>query len=521
MGQVSFGTSVASATSGGAVGIPTSICMNLRMNKNGQNVSLQWKDPNDTVIDGQTLCTWGETVIVRKQGSYPENENDGTIIPTEAVRNKYNLTALTDVLPDVENEYFYRAFPISVNGAVCLDGSNKFGSAVIYEFIIKPSNSYPYGKIEYCGKNANFKPGFMDFAKGVFDYGDWKDTFIMDAFKPVMLKQNGTVDYYLNPYNVKQKLDGTASDATNTAYAGNVMVQIGQIWIKEVKENGLYYIYIANQQVDESYDCLSHINKNNELVPYYYYAKYNGSIISNIVRSISGLAPSGNLSGVTQRQYCKANGTGHDCRENSFLRLMYYLHLLIGHSTNVQDVFGTGRYTGGSDQTYNHLISGLNDDKGMFHGDNANGTVTTFFMDNLWGNVWDLTVGLIQNAGKLLYKMTPGTYDGSTATDYNTDGTGYLDSGVNVGTATISQAFIKDMTLVPKLGLVPSSFTGGSATTYFCDGFWTTNVIGFARTGGCSGSSGAFLGGLFSLNVYYVASDSFWHYGVSLSYKPS
>jgi hypothetical protein len=77
------------------------------------------------------------------------------------------------------------------------------------------------------------------------------------------------------------------------------------------------------------------------------------------------------------------------------------------------------------------------------------------------------------------------------------------------------------MTLVPKLGLIPSGFTGGSATTYFCDGFWTTNVVGFARTGGCSYSGESFLGGLVSLNVFYVASTSNWGCGVSLSYKPS
>ena len=501
------------------VGLPPSICTNLRITKNGLVVSLKWNDPNDTVIDGLVACSWGKTVIVRKAGSYPESIEDGTIIATNTERNKYSTSELTDNLPDSANDYYYRAFPISANGAICLDNANKFGSAIIYEFIINPSNGNPFGKIEYCGRNANYKPAKMDFANGVFDYGDWKNSFIMDAFKPVMLKQTGEVAYYLNPYNMKQKLDGTASDATNKNFAGNVMIQVAQIWIKEVNENGLTHIYIANQQVDEDYDCLSHINKSNRLVPYYYYAKYNGSTVNGVQRSISGLAPSTNASGVTQRTYCQANGNGHDAREASFLRLMYYLHMLIGRTTNVQETFGTGRYTGGSNNNYAQLTSGLNDDKGMFHGDNNNGTVTTFFIDNFWGNVWELTVGCIQKNGKLLYKMTPNTYDGSTANDYNTDGTGYLDSGVNVGTGTISQTYIKNMQCVPKIGLVPCEFTGASATTYYCDGFWTTNVVGYLRSGGGSNSGDGLLYGLFAFAVDSVASSSGWLSGASLSYK--
>lgn len=502
-----------------AVGIPPSVCMNLRYNKMGQSVKLQWCDPNDTIINGQVLCSWAGTVIVRKQDSYPENIDDGVIIATNQVRNHYDINELEDTLPDDENAYYYRAFPVSVNGAVCHDNANKFGSAIVYEFKINPSNSNPYGRVEYCGANANFAPAYMDYTKGEFNYGDWKNTFIMNAFKPVMLKTNGTVDYELNPYNVQQKLDGTPSDATNTSYDGNVMIQVAQIWIKEVNENGIIHVYIANQQVDENYDCYTHVDVNNNLQPYYYYAKYNGCNISSKIRSISGQNPCYKVAGTTQRQYCKNNGARYDCREYSFLRLMWYLHILVGHSTNAQDVFGTGRYTGGSSESSrNQLVSGLNDDKGMFYGDNNNNTVTTFYIDNFWGNIWELTVGCINKNGRLWYKMTPNTYDGSSATDYNDNGTNYIDSGITCGTSA-SSAYIKDMTLIPKIGLVPSGYTGASATTYYCDGFWTANVVGFLRSGGGSLSTSGLLSGLFAFGVDSVASNSTWRFGVSLSYK--
>ena len=142
-------------TSSGAEGIPTSICTNLRKAQSGTTVSLRWRDPNDTIIDGQVICTWAYTTIVRKQGSFPDSIEDGTVIVVNTTRNAYNLVALEDTLPDEENEYYYRAFPVSVNGVVCLDPQNKFGQ-VIYEFMINPNDSDPATCVKYLGTNENY-----------------------------------------------------------------------------------------------------------------------------------------------------------------------------------------------------------------------------------------------------------------------------------------------------------------------------------------------------------------------------
>lgn len=87
-------------------GVPPSNCANLRIEKNGTSVQLKWKDPSDTVIENQTVCTWAKTLIVRKAGDYPANPSEGEIIATNTIRNQYNLTALADTLPDETNEYF-------------------------------------------------------------------------------------------------------------------------------------------------------------------------------------------------------------------------------------------------------------------------------------------------------------------------------------------------------------------------------------------------------------------------------
>ena len=115
--------------------------------------------------------------------------------------------------------------------------------------------------------------------------------------------------------------------------------------------------------------------------------------------------------------------------------------------------------------------------------------------------------------------MCEGTLDGSSVENYNTDGTGYIDSGVTAS-GTVSECYIKRMVLVPGIGLVPTADGGGSSSTYFCDGWWSNStVIGFARFG--SSPANGFLLGAFAFIVSVAVSYSSWYCGVSLSYKPS
>ena len=497
------------------VGIPPSNCTALRKKVNGSTVALKWRDPDDTVIDGQTLCTWARTVIVRKQGSFPNDIEDGTIICENTTRNAYNITELTDTPGG--DDFYYRAFPVSVNGAVNLDPHNKFG-AVVYEFIINPNDSNPATSVSYAGENAEFKPAFMDYTKGEFNYGSWKDAFFIGLFRPCMLNIDGTVKHYLNPNDFSVQADGvTPSDVANTAQAANAMVEVGQIWIKEENIGGRIHISIANEKISNDYDCYTHLRKDGTYNEYYYRAIYDGSNISNKIRSLSGQAICKNVAGNTQISYAQANGTGWNVDEWNFRRLINYLLVLMGKSLDTQTVFGTGRYSGGSQNNNNQIKTGTMDSRGMFYGDNANGGVKVFYMENWWGNIWKITNGIIQKAGKMLYKMCEGTHDGSSTVNYNSDGTGYIDSGVT-NTGTITQQHLRNMTLVPHLGLVPTNTAGGSTSTYYCDSWWSnSSVVGFARFG--SYPLNGLSVGAFAFDVYNAVSNSDWSYGVALSYK--
>lgn len=504
-------------------GLPPSICTNLSEVRSGNTTSLKWQDPTDTVVDGQKLCTWSHTVIVRKLGSYPKHETDGTVIKVNTIRNAYQVAPLVDTIEEdeiSEDKYYYRAFPISVNGVVNLDPLNKFGIEM-YEFIIDPSDSNPATCVTYTGTNLNYTPAKMNYSSGIFEYGSWEDAFFMSLFKPCMLKYDGTVDYYLNPNDYSLKENGGSSDIANVDYAGNAMVEIGQIWISEYEVDGKFHVRIANGKIDDSFDCYTHLKADGTCRKNIYRALYDCGLVNNVVRSISGLSVCNNQSGNNQINYSKANGTGWNIEEYNLRRLINYLLILIGKSLNTQAVFGNGVISGyvSTSQT-GQVVAGTLDDKGMFYGANNNITaVKVFHIENWWGNIWKLTNGLFALYGKMVYKMTgDSTLDGSSVAEYNTTGNGYIDSGVVL--EGNSGGCIKTMELIPGIGLVPAVING-STSTYYCDGTYFNKSASpfFARFGGSS-ADGAICGA-FDCSVNSYLSNSSWYYGVSLSYKAS
>lgn len=514
------------AEQSGGKGMPTDICrrLNIEYDTENRKVKLRWKDPSDTVNSyAQVMASWAGTIITCKENDYPADYDDGTQIVTNTVRNKYLNKEFEYIVPEGIEDITtlkFRAFPYSVNGVYNKDNRNCFDKAIVYEMLLCKSgaNSNPKAIVTYPEGSVNeyFTPAYMDFSSGVFNYGSWKDAFFMDLFRPCMLKSDGTVDYYLCPDDLSLREDGiTVSDISNTNYDGNAMVEIGQIWIKCKNENGKKHVWISNKKVDEDYKCWTHYNKNGKLLKYIYRSIYDGALVNNKVRSIAGLQPCKNLSGETQMAYAKANGEGWNIDKASIWMLINWLLLLIGRSTDTQSVFGTGRHTGGSQQNNNQLNSGDGNQKGMFYGDNANGIVKVFHIENWWGNIWKIINGIILKDSKLHVKMTPNTQDGTTAIDYNTTAEGYIDTGITL--SGTSGGYIREMALVEDMIMLPK-VVSGSSTTYFPDGCWWNNgIVGFARFG-CSSGDGL-LGGAFPLDVNGVLSHSTWSFGVSLSYK--
>jgi hypothetical protein len=107
-------------------------------------------------------------------------------------------------------------------------------------------------------------------------------------------------------------------------------------------------------------------------------------------------------------------------------------------------------------------------------------------------------------------KLTEGTVDGSTATSYNSDGTGYILPGLSV--SGTSGGFISSATLT-QYGFLPT-VVSGSSSTYFCDSCWYA-AGGYALVGGAyyNGLSD----GAFALNANNALSNANANIGASIS----
>lgn len=88
----------------------------------GKNVHLKWEGPLDIFdADGNSIVRLDRIIIVRKYGSAPENEMDGTIAYISYKKDQFNSYGsgyYIDTVPDADDDadWYYRAFAVAENG---------------------------------------------------------------------------------------------------------------------------------------------------------------------------------------------------------------------------------------------------------------------------------------------------------------------------------------------------------------------------------------------------------------------
>ena len=462
----------------------------------------------DEYLSGSTAYTQRADLFLEQQGTAT---NGATVsFPKAFADTNYALT-----IPYTAGTKTTTGFTAAADGDWLAEGggsslaSSSKNPLEVYEFIIDQSVSSPTGAVSYVGANAGFTPAKMNFTSGTFDWGSWKDTFLYNAFRPCMLKYDGSVDYYLDPNDYTKKLNGSASDVADTSYGGNAMVEFKQIWIKEKIENGKFRISIANSQVDEDYDCFTHMRNDGTLNQCAYISCYTAQSSSSVLRSVSGGSYASQVVR-TQITQAQSNGSGWNIQEYSQIRLINYLLILLGRSLNTQSVFGTGNVGSGYG---GKELNGYLNTSGLFYGSSDGTTpVKVFGIENYWGLAWTWCNGLVALNGKQSYKMCEGTVDGSSVSSYDVSGIGYINSNI-VPSGTYS---IKAMTLIPHIGLVPTTLDG-TASTYYCD-----NCFINTEYASCAASWGGHIweglgGGAFAVCMNVNDQSSQW--GTRISYK--
>jgi len=398
---------------------------------------------------------------------------------------------------------------------------------VVYGFHVDGSESNPAAMVTYLKDAVGMTPAKMNYTEDYFDYGSWKDAFFMP--RPCMLKYDGTVDYYLDPDDYTKKADGTASAVADTTYGGNAMMEWGQngkkIWIKVIPDSNPKSgtVFIADHQVDSTFHAWSFINNQGILVDHFYTPIYNGAKVDSKLRSISGLDYTyltTAMNASAEVTAAKANNPGSEVLWNTEvyadIMLINFLLILMGKNMDTAAVFGEGRRSQASSAS-NILSTGTMNTKGMFWGSNTTTYgVKVFGMENWWGNQWRRYAGHINASGTEKVKLTYTTKDGSSASSYNTDGTGYLTTGVSGHTGT-NGGYINEMRFSP-YGMAPVA-ASGSSSTYFCDGLWfNDSQTDYASRGGVC-DYGAHVGAFYCY-LNYTASGTTWAIGAAVSCKP-
>lgn len=476
-------------------------------------ITLTW--PDDTKVENpethaaQTISTVRGVKVVMKAGSDPiENENDGTLLFESTAKSQYSTKPYAVENLTNDQAYTFAAFPYSDQGAVNRNPLNQKTivpkSYILLGFKIDKNDSNPATRVHYTEGAEGLTPAHVNLSTGAFDYGSFANFWFVTENKPYMVKSDGTADYELDPNDYTKKLDGTASDVSNLSYDGNAMAKIPLVYLKQWEDSNYEYCNICNIQLNEDYKAYAHMRSDGTIMDYIWLSCFESAMNSSKARSIKGLTPMVSQTGTNEITYSRANGSLWYARSWSQRNLINMLLILMSRSDNFQASFGYGYYTGGSSSSPNYLATGYGSAKGQFYGTNATrDVVKVFHIENWWGNIWERIAGLMYVSGTIRTKMYP---------TYNTDGSGYTNTGVSMSGTNGGYVSTTKMTENGRLPVVCS----GSDSTYTCDGGWyNASQVDYAFVGGAC-FNGLLVGGS-AVHLGSLVSHTSWDVGAALS----
>lgn len=468
----------------GVIGLSPDSMREISMRPINGGVKFMFKEPNDTVIDGHTVCNVYGVRVIMKEGAPPRDENDGTLILENEELGKYinefyEVNGLTN-----GTTYYFGFFPYSDHNIFNRDPINiKVATPRAYElygFKIDKNDPNPTTRITYLGDTADMTPAHMDFDAGQFDYGSWypNDIFFLKNNKPFMVNSDGTPAYELDENDYTKKKNGTDSDVANTAFDGNAMAKMETVWLYQYQDEQYEYCYVCDIKLDDNYHAYAHERADGTIQDYIWLAMFEGSLVDNKLRSLKNQPVMTEKKASQEITYATANGDLWYTRTWSQRNLINVLLYLMFRSDDLQTALGKGYHTGATLYTERLPIGGASD-KGRFYGSTADRDyVKCFHIENWWGNIWERIAGIINVRGDIRVKMTPPYHQ--TMENYNAGeyiSTGLVPDGGNSG--FISKT---NMNQYGRIGYCSL----GSETTYTCDAFFFSFTdFCYGLVGGC------------------------------------
>lgn len=476
----------------GGSGFPPANCTDISMTQGNSRLTIKWTDPNDTVVDGVTIVAWAGTKLVRKIGSFPTSEVDGTLVVNSTTRNAYRSTGFTDTGLTNGVTYYYKLFPYSDKGQVTNSPDNQItGVPQAYKTFgvsINLGNSNPESAVTYTDDAISMTPGSSA----------WDSQNIFKDIKPCVLK-NGVVQYYLNPLNFAQKADGTSADITSGT-AGDVMIEIPKTGFQISTVGTTLTIKVTDDPNKSGFKYYAHTRSTEGDRQKLYIGAYLGYTSGSALRSLSGKSPTPNKTIGAFRTEAKANGSAYDLVSFYPLTLLQCLFLVRFKNLNSQAALGRGYVDGNSAS----IATGNTNAKGMNYGETTGKQQMKFLgIEDFWGNMYWWIDGLWSDANRNMC---------TAFQNFNDTGANYTSRGQGA-TANIGNYMSKPQG-TNETGFIAKEVSG-SATTYFSDGA-NLDASRLPIFGGAWNNGDA--AGVFRLIVYSTASYASSYVGARLMY---
>lgn len=347
-------------------------------------------------------------------------------------------------------------------------------------------------------------------------------TPIHTAMRRCVMNDAGVVQYYLSDTDSTKKADGSA--ATLTGADGQVMVEIPRFYTRRVKVGGVT-TWSMSAVPRTGFDLHPAFLKDGVEVSHRYIGAYDAcywdatdstyksglnlddltaslDLNADKLSSVSGVYP---IVGVTRaecRSLAANRGTGWRQLDFWLWSAVQFLYLIEKQTFYSQLVLGAGNtngsYTGSpsSNQTDSpHTVAGASNGwgNGSTNGSqpSAGAKPGTAYMsyrgiENFFGNCWTFIDG-INVLDRLAYvSNTTAHFADDTATNY---------TALGVAMPVANASYIRNLQALDQ-AFLPSSVTGGSATTYMTDALWTSTGWRVVLVGGSAinaSSAGAFI----------------------------
>lgn len=379
---------------------------------------------------------------------------------------------------------------------------NMLAAESVWGFVEHMDVKSPSARITAIGLNKNYKNITRNGSTGVVSLNDWVDHPVIKANKPYMVKADGTPDYRLLETDYTKKLDGTASDVSNTAYNGGAFSWFPKIY-KYEKMEGNDRTVLFSMQARDGYEPNGFIDPSNNVLegvwlPMFYGSRLGADGSTPKMVSLAGLQPSYNTTAAQERTALQNFSARAQFLGGPIVETIIDFLIMIAGTTDLQTAFGRGNCSGYDESqapTYgvkqNAVVGG-----GQFYGTNDGKSLNKI--------LHSIVLGSYQQWMRDPYEVVVnGRVKASKNYTYDLTGATYSDTGINVPNNKTwdsnhnAMDYPTEYRTVSGYGAIPAGeMDGGSTATGGCDGLWrkdpTQTFTGVARRfGTCNVGLGA------------------------------